>query len=119
MIESDLVARLKADTTLNGLVAGRIYPLVAPQNVVKPYITYQVVNNGNNQCLGGGIYGEDIRFQIDCWSLNYSNVKAIKQAVINSLIGFKSSSDIFTMDDYESATLLYRQIIDFKLKQGK
>ena len=38
MIEIDLVAHLKADATLTNLVSGRIYPLTAPQNVVKPYI---------------------------------------------------------------------------------
>lgn len=116
MIEADLVAHLKADTTLSTLLGGRIYPLTAPQNVVKPYITYQVVANIGEQCFSGGIYQQDIRFQIDCWSLTYSNVKAIKEAVINRLIGFKSSNNINVIDDYEPDTLLYRQIIDFKLK---
>ena len=116
MIEIDLVAHLKADATLNNLVSGRIYPLTAPQNVVKPYITYQVINGNNNQCFSGGIYQKDIRFQIDCWSLKYSEVKAISEAVVNSLVGFKSSNNIKNMDDYEPETLLYRQIIDFNLK---
>lgn len=116
MIEIDLVAHLKADATLTTLVSGRIYPLTAPQNVVKPYITYQVINGNNNQCFSGGIYQKDIRFQIDCWSTSYSNVKAISESVVNSLIGFKSSNNINVMDSYESETLLYRQIIDFNLK---
>lgn len=116
MIESDLVAHLKSDVALTNLVSTRIYPLVAPQNVVKPYITYQVINGNNKQCVSGGIFQTDTRFQIDCWSLKYSEVKAIQQAVINSLVGFKNSNSLNTMDDYESETLLYRQIIDFKLK---
>lgn len=116
MIETDLVAHLKADATLTTLVGGRIYPLTAPQNVVKPYITYQVINGNNKQCFSGDIYQKDIRFQIDCWSLKYSEVKAISEAVINSLVGFKSSNNLNVMDDYERETLLYRQIIDFNLK---
>lgn len=117
MIESDLVSHLKSDVTLNTLIGGRIYPLVAPQNVIKPYITYQVISDNNKQCLRGGIYKNSVRCQIDCWSTKYSEVKAIKQAVINRLVGFKSSSDINPMDGYESETLLYRQIIDFTIKE--
>ena len=116
MIEIDLVAHLKADATLTALIGTRIYPLTAPQNVVKPYITYQVINGNSNQCFSGGIYQEDIRFQIDCWSTSYANVKAISEAVVNSLVGFKKSYNINVMDGYESETLLYRQIIDFNLK---
>lgn len=116
MIESDLVAHLKSDVTLTNLVGTRIYPLVAPQNVVKPYITYQVVGGKGKQCLQGGIYQKDKRFQIDCWSLTYSNIKAIEEAVTKRLEGFKGFNSLFTMDDYEPDTLLYRQIIDFKLK---
>lgn len=116
MIEIDLVAHLKADATLTALIGTRIYPLTAPQNVVKPYITYQVINENNKQCVSGGIYQKDIRFQIDCWGLSYSNVKAIKEAVINRLVGFKASNNIYPSDSYEPETLLYRQIIDFNLK---
>lgn len=116
MIEIDLVAHLKADATLTNLVSTRIYPLVAPQNVVKPYITYQVINGNNKQCISGGIYQKDVRFQIDCWGLTYSNVKAVEETVIKRLEGFKKSNNIKSMDGYEPETLLYRQLIDFKLK---
>jgi len=116
MIESDLVTHLKADAAITALVGNRISPLKAEQNVAKPYITYQVILDYSNQCLGGGVYANSTRFQIDCWSEKYSEVKAIKTAVINALIGFKSSNNITVMDDYEADTELYRQIIDFKLK---
>jgi len=115
-IESDLYTRLKDDSGVSALVGTRIYPLMAPQNVINPYITYQVINDNSNQCIGGSVYQNDTRFQIDCWSTKYSEVKAIKEAVLSSLIGFKSSNSINNMDDYESDTKLYRQIIDFKLK---
>lgn len=115
-IETDLVTHLKADSAVSALVGTRIYPLMAPQNVANPYITYQVINDNSNQCLGGSVYQNDTRFQIDCWSTKYSEVKAIKEAVESALIGFKSSYAISNMDDYEDKTQLYRQLIDFKLK---
>ena len=115
-IESDLYTHLKDDAGVSALVGVKIYPMKAPQNVTSPYISYQVINDNGNQCMSGEVYQNDTRFQIDCWSTKYSEVKAIKEAVISALIGFKSSNSISNMDDYEPDTKLYRQLIDFKLK---
>jgi len=115
-IESDLVTQLKNDSGVSALVGTRIYPLKAPQNVTNPYIVYQVIKDNSKQCIGGSTYQNDVRFQIDCWSTKYSEVKAIKEAVLSSIEGFKSSYNISVMDDCEPETKLYRQIIDFKLK---
>ena len=112
----DLVAHLKNDTEVSALVGGKIYPLLAPQNVSNPYIVYHVISDNSNQCISGDINQNEARFQIDVWSTKYSEVEAIKEAVISALIGFKSSNSISAMDDYESETKLYRKIIDFKIK---
>ena len=116
MTESDVYQLLKSNVAIKALINERVYPLVAPQNVAKPYITYQVVTGLKLKCMGGKIYQGDYRMQLDCFSLTYSNVKAISKAVENALEGFMSSDDINIMDDYENETALFRQIIDFKLK---
>lgn len=116
MIEADLVAHLKGNVTLNTLIGGRIYPLVAPQNVTIPFTTYQVVNGRSYQCMGGDIYQENNRFQIDVYSKTYSEVKTIANTIKSILVGFMASNNINIMDDRDPETLLYRQIIDFKLK---
>ena len=116
MTESEVHLLLKNNATLKTLVNERVYPLVAPQNVVKPYITYRVVTGLKLQCMGGQIYQGDYRMQLDCFSLTYSNVKAISEAVKNALVGFMDSNSINIMDDYENETALFRQIIDFKIK---
>ena len=115
-IEVDLIAKLKSNTTLTGLVATRIYPLTAPQNVVIPYITYQIINVRDMQCISGNTYQEEVRVQIDCWSLNYGQVISIKDAVKASISLWKSSSDINVMDGFENDTKLFRKMIDFKIK---
>ncbi len=115
-IQSELWSHLTSDTNITDLVGTRIYPLKAPQNVSSPYMTYQVVNGRNDQCMSGDVYQKDTRFQIDVWSKKYSEADAIKEAVKSSIIGFKSSYDINNNEDYEPKTELYRQIIDFKLK---
>lgn len=115
MTESEVYLLLKNNATLKTLVNERVYPLVAPQNVVKPYITYRVVTGLKLQCIGGQIYRGNYRMQLDCFSLTYSNVKAISKAVEKALIGFLTSNDISIIDDYEDETALFKQIIDFKI----
>ena len=116
MTENDVYQLLKSNVAIKALINERVYPMVAPQNVVKPYLTYRVISGLKLQCMGGQIYQGDYRMQIDCFSLTYSNVKAISEAVKNALIGFMTSSDINIIDEYEDETKLIRQIIDFKLK---
>lgn len=116
MTESEVYLLLKNNATLKTLVNERVYPLVAPQNVIKPYITYRVVTGLKLQCMGGQIYQGDYRMQLDCFSLTYLNVKAISEAVKNALVGFMDSNSINIIDDYEDQTALFKQIIDFKIK---
>ncbi|MGL5724994.1 DUF3168 domain-containing protein [Cetobacterium sp.] len=116
MTESEVYLLLKNTATIKALVNERVYPLVSPQNVTKPYITYRVIAGLKLQCLGGQIYQGDYRMQIDCFSLTYSNVKAISEAVKNALVGFMDSMNISIIDDYDDESQLFKQIIDFKIK---
>lgn len=116
MIESDLYNHLKDNADVSALVGSRIYPLKAPQDVQTPYLVYNEINGTKDQCIEGGVFQERVRFQVDCWSTKYSEIKQLKEKVVNALIGFKASSDINTSGDYEDSTELYREIIDFRLK---
>ena len=116
MTEVQVYNLLKNDSGVKALINERVYPLVAPQNVTKPYITYRVINGLKIQCLGGQIYQGDYRMQLDCFALTYSNAKAISKAVKDCLIGFMASNSINIMDDFEDETQLFKQIIDFKIK---
>lgn len=116
MTESEVYQLLKNDSGVNALVNGRIYPLVAPQNVQIPYMTYQVVSGLKLQCMGGNIYQGNFRFQINVWGTSYSQVKAISEAVKNALVGFLSSNNIDIRDDYDNESKFFGQIIDFKIK---
>lgn len=117
MTESQVYQLLKNNATLITLVNGRVYPIVAPQNVVKPYITYRVVSGLKLQCMSGQIYQGSYRMQLDCFSTTYSNVKAISEAVKSALIGFLDSNNIDIIDDYDDESQLFRQIIDFNIKE--
>ena len=121
MLESDLVAHLKADDEIKTIFQNpdrdfRIYPKVAPQNVKSPYIVYHEIVGVNNQCLGGGIYQQVGRFQINIISSKYYETKEIRELVKSCLLDFKSSADISTRDDYDEGSKLFMEIIDFRIK---
>ena len=116
MTEKKVYELLKNDTGVKALIDGRVYHLVAPQNVQKPYMIYRVITGLKIQCLGGQIFQGDYRMQLDCFGTSYASVKAISQAVESALVGFLSSNNINIMDDFEDETGLFKQIIDFKIK---
>jgi hypothetical protein len=113
MIESELYTHLKDSVTS---VSARIYPLLMPQNCVKPAIVYGVVYDGDIQTLGCTV-GRNIRFQIDLYGESYQQVKTIKEEIKQALYSFRSKPlDLSTMDGYEEGTKLHRQRFDFKFK---
>jgi len=116
MIEVDLYNQLKNDTAIIALVGTRIYPIKAPQNVVSPYLIYHVIIGKSKQCIEGSVYQKDTRFQVDCWSKIFAKSVELREAVEESIIGFKSSYNINSMPFYEDETQLYNEILDFKLK---
>jgi hypothetical protein len=51
--ESELVARLKADVSLQELVGSRIYPLVMPEKAARPALVYAVTGTRRDRNLAG------------------------------------------------------------------
>lgn len=52
-IESTLRTHLLTSTTLTGYIAQRLYYMRAPQEVVKPYVVYSVLDDTNTKTLVG------------------------------------------------------------------
>lgn len=91
-IESDLLARLKADSALSAEVGARVYVDVAPQSVTKPYITIQTISTVNYRPLStGGVLNASSRVQIDIWAASPSSRSTIAEALRQSLLGVVAS----------------------------
>lgn len=86
-LEEGLRSALVADGTVNGLIAGRIYPEIMPQDVVYPAISYQRISTVRYQMLEGVDDFTQARLQVDCWSDTYSGVKSLATAVKSALDG--------------------------------
>jgi len=109
MIEKDLVTSLKTITEY-------VYPLTMPQDVVFPAMTYQVIYDGTEQSVKGDVCGRDARFQVDIYSKSYSEAKSLKEQVVNKIVDLKGGY-ISAQDLYDQDTELFRQLIDFKIKE--
>lgn len=114
MIEEDLFTHLKASVAS---VSERIYPLIMPQNCVKPALVYTVVSDLDEQSLNGCTL-QDIRFQIDIYGNSYAEVKGILTEVKSALYTFGSNPiGLNSRDGFDSDEALFRQIIDFKIRR--
>jgi len=94
----------------------QVYPNVAPQDVDFPVVTYFVVSERKKQDLTASIWANVKRFQVDIWSKSYKEVKELKEQIINRLLELKIT-DINIQDLYESDTKLYRELIQFYIKE--
>lgn len=83
-LQGVIVAALKADATVAGLVGSRVYDSVPP-GAVFPYISYGPCDTLTDDA--DCITGLDVFIQLDCWSrsVGYPEVKKISDAVRDAL----------------------------------
>lgn len=101
-VQEALYAFLAADTTVDGLVDGRIYPEMAPQAAALPYITYTVIDSPQYYHLTGPSGLVTARVQIDCWAsgaTGYATAWSVAEAVRNAV-----GSGTTELDGYRGTT---------------
>ena len=111
----DLIAHLTAEVTA---VSGRVYPLLMPQDTLKPAIVVTVITDIDLQSLNNPLpYGSELRIQLDCYAESYKDVKALLGAVKTAMYSFTYYPHGFNSRDvYEKDTKLHRQLIEFYFK---
>lgn len=98
-------------------VSGRVYPMIMPQDCVKPAIVYSVVNNGDQQNLNDRETYQEIRFQIDIYANSYMEAQTISTEVKSDLYDYEHFPyGLNSRDGFDSDTELFRQIIEFKIR---
>lgn len=82
-IESDL------KTALAAVAGGRVYPLVAPENVVKPFVTYKAQVTPIVM-LSGAEIGRQTLITLECWGETFasalSTAAAVRAAIVASAL---------------------------------
>ena len=84
VLEEGIYAFLVADATIGGVVDNRIYPMMMPQGVTLPCLTYQRISTPRIVTHdSSGATGDltNPRFQFDAWGETGKAVKAISDAL--------------------------------------
>ena len=73
-------------STLTSLVSGRVYPDIAPENVTKPYITYQQVGGQSVNFTDPTVPSlKNGRWQINCWATTRTAAAALSRSVEDTI----------------------------------
>lgn len=94
-------------------IGDHVYPLVAPQNIQPPYITYQRISSLDTGTLDGTESLDMGRFQIKVFSKKYNESLSISEDVKSVMSG--KGNKTMHMEDYENDTKLHVQILDYIL----
>lgn len=81
MLEQGLHSKLAGTAGITNLTSTRIYPGIASQNTVLPYITYSRISGLRVQIMGSISGMGHPRMQISCWAATYTGVKALAEQV--------------------------------------
>lgn len=115
-VEQEIKTLLLADVTVSGLIVDRLYPMIMPQGVTLPALSYQRVATVPVNDLEGSQNHEWIRVQVDCWANNYSGVKTLATAVRAAMLLTPIYGILLTqIDDYENEEKIFRVILDFNV----
>lgn len=112
MIES-LVALLSMGGTS---AASRVFPLVAPDAVVRPYIVYQRITSNDENVMSGvsGLY--NTRMQIDAYADTYMGAISLASQIDVLMVGWSTQNvSLGQQDLYESDVKLFRIEVDYSI----
>lgn len=92
MLEDGIYSLLLDNSSIVSLVSTRIYPVNLPEDVdLFPCITFQRITTTPEYTMDGPLGLEKVRVQIDAWSFDYGEVKAVAEALRIALDGFSGS----------------------------
>jgi hypothetical protein len=112
-------AEATLNTLLGGLVAGRVYPDVAPAGSALPRIVYQQVGGVEEVYTEGALPDkENGRMQIACWATTRPAAVALAKQVAAALVAstaFQATPIGARVSGYEEDTKLYGTRQDFSI----
>lgn len=86
--KKDLFHRVTNDATVSSLISTRLYPGLAPQGATYPYMTFQTVSGGDENCHDGALGIPEQRIQFDIVADTADETEQIKDALYDLLHGF-------------------------------
>lgn len=110
-----VIAALKAWPAADALLAGNPFRAFshgnAPQNIQRPYVTFQTVSAQPVNNLSDTPDCDDSRIQVNCWATTQKDAKALSLAVRDALEA--QTHVVFgPIDDFEPQTKMFRWFMD-------
>jgi len=113
--EADELARLSN---------GRVYPIIGPQNVINPFITYERSSTVRVSALADDTNLAHAIFQISAWSNSRDEVVNTALQIRGVMQRFKGTNSGITIEDvyiqnevdlYDSVSKLFQVSMDFEI----
>jgi hypothetical protein len=84
-VEQAVYERLAAAAGVTDLIQTRIYPILAPQDVARPYVVFARQETANLATLGGRGTHDRVDLQVICHAETVDGARALASAVIVAL----------------------------------
>ena len=94
-----IYATISSDTTVNAVLNGKIYPIVAPANTTYPFIVYTRVNSFVENLTKDGWMNDNCSFQITVVTENYIQGVELADAVRDLFENCRISTEELTMEN--------------------
>jgi len=105
-------------TALHGLVEGRCYAGVAPDNPVTPYIVFSRVASVPENTLSSGQPVQQTRIQVDMYDKSYDAAQSLADSVQVAILTLAypiQATQTLEQDMYESEVKLHRVSHDYSI----
>lgn len=117
MIEELLFTRLSTFAGLTALVSTRIYPVIMPQETVKPAVTYQLISSPREVAMGSDPGLVKARFQLNAWATTALEARNVIKQVRLALERYRVAGveDCFIETEYDvfdEAAILHGRGLD-------
>lgn len=107
------LAELLSGATATGT---RVYPMAAPDGVLKPFITYQRISVNSENVLSGASGLTNTRMQIDVFATTYGEACAIASQVEALMAAWSVQNvSVLSQDFYEDTVKLFRVSADYSI----
>lgn len=107
----DLVSHIRANTSV------LIYPLIMPTDCVKPSMVYNIINDKDNQGIGGCVSSNELLIQVDIYATTYKEVTELLEELKVALYSFESyPMRLNSRDLFEADTELFRKLVSFSMR---
>lgn len=117
-METILFTRLSTYAGLAALVGSRIYPIIMPQGVTYPAVTYQrIATEPRESCMVEDVGWARARMQVTAWAETFSAARAIIEQVRGALqrwitTGVQGCFIVAEYDLYDDEALKFGAAID-------